>query len=779
MPNTRFEGNLHTFDSMDYHFEQIDYIPLDRINLKTVAVPIPGGEPKFYRPQLDTPSLKVKFAYVGHRYSVDIDQFASKLYNERKPTRMILAEHRDRYYPVLIVGLPTEAQMETLGFVELEAQMIRSFAFRRWKDSEITTKNPDIDFSMPIVPSPHEYTLDGSRKDILYFNEGVGIKPILEFTNVNHVDIYVGNQYASFQKPAQKNLILDFENMTATDGVQDRSRHLYGDVIELPNGEVPITLLYYPRDVYEVLKKSEDELAEDFLQGSDAINVEVPDPSLDGPASQGIVQLLNKGDASFTRASTGYGSDGTPVASHQARFAEGRFGDALLIEEGTTQLLTNAGLSDLSDWDSSGIEVTSKTQGAGTVVRASAGEEGTQRVFLSQAFHVTAGNPYTAQVQMREVGSGNDYVEMRLDWLDSSGSVLSDERRILVDAEQEINELDEVFHVHALTGAAPVGAVRGVFYAVSDGGTQQTALEVEATQPMVSEGTRIPTWHLSGTRAVERLSIPNVLNEEEGELSLWAEEDGSTGTRYLLDSDGTSRFSLYQKGDLCHLILNGAEVAAVPVPFVGWHRFTVTWKGANIKLFVDDKATDVTLESAVSFADVTQLFIGCHHESGGQFNGLLDDFRISDVVRVASLDEPSDVDLNTVYKLSFDGNLYAATAGQYTSRLHEISVPSRRIAHVKLSWREIEPEGSISQWIQMEAQAVVDGIAQGWKPIGNGGKVSGIDPGKVYADLQVQYRATLIGDMNETRSIKLDAVKIEVMDKKAGKMKIHSRKRFV
>ena len=56
-------------------------------------------------------------------------------------------------------------------------------------------------------------------------------------------------------------------------------------------------------------------------------------------------------DATFIRSSTAYKQDGTQVANNIPRYEDGKFGQALMIEEATTNLIGNPSFeTDISGW---------------------------------------------------------------------------------------------------------------------------------------------------------------------------------------------------------------------------------------------------------------------------------------------------------------------------------------------------------------------------------------------------------------------------------------------
>src|SRR5690606_40758286 len=81
--------------------------------------------------------------------------------------------------------------------------------------SEITPDNPDINFSMPIVPVKAEHDLTGSSIVIPYYNEGIDLPLVLELSGVDKPTIIAGDTVAHYSRKIDGKLILDFEYMKA------------------------------------------------------------------------------------------------------------------------------------------------------------------------------------------------------------------------------------------------------------------------------------------------------------------------------------------------------------------------------------------------------------------------------------------------------------------------------------------------------------------------------------------------------------------------------------
>lgn len=180
------------------------------------------------------------------------------------------------------------------------------------------------------------------------------------------------------------------------------------------------------------------------------------------------------------------------------------------------------------------------------------------------------------------------------------------------------------------------------------------------------EKNQYPTgWHVYGTaRYGESAYIPQKLNTVEGTVELWAYESGALKLRHLFDSLGPSRFALWRDHDLYYLRINGSNVTSQLAPSQGWRYISVRWKETDVAFFIDgEKKWEGILDKAFSFSG-DKLYIGCNADGFAQWNGLIDDIRISDIARtdneiVSNYNSglPSPNDENTVFKAGFDGSL--------------------------------------------------------------------------------------------------------------------------
>jgi len=273
MRGVRFETRQSAFNSIDFHFELDTYVTQNRIVLNPVSVSIPGRDPVYFRPQQEERDLQLSFSYVGENFLSDLDKFASKLYNSQMPLRIILAREADRYYVGQIIALPTEDRYRLFSKAEVTAQLLRNYALRRWRDDEITPDNPDINFSMPIVPAKTEYELTGSSAIIPYHNEGTDLPLLIEIEGVDQPSIIVGEKQVRYCRVIGEKVLIDTEHLTARENGIDRSDCLSGESVVIPHGDHLIRLHYliHPK----IAARPTDERYEDFIQGTTVSNTEV------------------------------------------------------------------------------------------------------------------------------------------------------------------------------------------------------------------------------------------------------------------------------------------------------------------------------------------------------------------------------------------------------------------------------------------------------------------------------------------------------------------------
>lgn len=178
-----------------------------------------------------------------------------------------------------------------------------------------------------------------------------------------------------------------------------------------------------------------------------------------------------------------------------------------------------------------------------------------------------------------------------------------------------------------------------------------------------------PTSFHPDERKPEILFVPAAvaLTPGQGTLSLWAFEDGRGQPKYLLDTSGDGpRLSIYQNSGKYHLMVDGESLIEMAAPAPGrFHLIAVRWDQEQVTAFLNgQKAGETTLEAPLPFADLERVYIGSDQSGTNQWNERIDDLHFSNVARSdeyltdpARLQQPAEVDQDTIYLLKFDGSL--------------------------------------------------------------------------------------------------------------------------
>ena len=96
----------------------------------------------------------------------------------------------------------------------------------------------------------------------------------------------------------------------------------------------------------EIKRTASFELTEQEAQDVDWLNDRIrPVFCLKMPEIRKTYKAWGKIDASFSRSSIAYLSDGTQVAANQSRFEQGKFGKAVMVEEETENIIP------IADWN--------------------------------------------------------------------------------------------------------------------------------------------------------------------------------------------------------------------------------------------------------------------------------------------------------------------------------------------------------------------------------------------------------------------------------------------
>jgi hypothetical protein len=201
----------------------------------------------------------------------------------------------------------------------------------------------------------------------------------------------------------------------------------------------------------------------------------------------------------FSRNSVAYKSDGTQVAANVPRFEPGKFGQAVMVEEGTTNLVTNPSFeSGNTGWhlDCGGaIENQPGWHGnwRGRIVKDGT-EAGHGRIYQG-GIAVTPGRPYTLSCYAKALSGATRFL-LIIQWRDASNVVISQEITYNVPISD--------WRRYYVTGTAPSNAASAIVYIYVDKSAAVDYL-FDAVQ---FEQKPYATSFIDGTRSAETLTIP-------------------------------------------------------------------------------------------------------------------------------------------------------------------------------------------------------------------------------------------------------------------------------
>lgn len=360
-------------------------------------------------------------------------------------------------------------------------------------------------------------------------------------------------------------------------------------------------------------------------------------------------------EASFTRSSVAYLSDGTEVAAGVARFEPGMFGQAVLVEEGTTNLIGTPRFFTTPGEDSSVIYNNHHFK----IDFTSFEDLGYKYYF--PIINVYPNTNYTFSFKIV------NYIKAPTS-LDGFIRVLSGDNQYpsLGMKTFTVNDVGKTIFVTFNSGDNTQVTPNFAVYANIG---ERVILEVKEIQ---LEAKPYATSFTPGTRSTERLTIPTagVLNPQEGTISLWVKPPKVVSSRgnCLWATSGAQRFDLWWSNNNRIGIVIGSIVIYSNRPISSlqdgnFHAIAVTWGSFGNKLYIDgvlDTSSDVLVPSNLG----SDFYVGGLTLAGYESNSIIDDFRISnrartdeEIAAAYASGQPLPVDEWTTCKMSFDGTL--------------------------------------------------------------------------------------------------------------------------
>lgn len=389
-------------------------------------------------------------------------------------------------------------------------------------------------------------------------------------------------------------------------------------------------------------------------------------------------------EPTFTRNSIAYKSDGTQVAANTPRFEPGKFAQAVMVEEGTTNLVSNPSFESgmwPEVWNPSGSSSTATLvtgwNGSGNAARITiAREDATFGIISARNMSLSEGVVYTISFRARAIRDQFPVTYMHLMSNSVGNSKLPD------------ISIGTSWQRYAIAYTVPQGKTAsdyGLLIAINSGRSDVYANDWIEVDDVQIEAKPYATSFIGGTRAAETLTIPTagVLNPQEGTVECWVKIEPDYAVRQartFIFSHGpdstTNAFDLIYSGKdgtygtfYFRNCYSGGNYQARWRPsssLVGWNYIACTWKdGVGMKLYVNGQLVASTAYSTAWTLESTMAIGVQSRGASGWCNTLIDDLRISsrartdqEIAAAYQSGQPLPVDEWTTYKACFDGNLW-------------------------------------------------------------------------------------------------------------------------
>lgn len=377
----------------------------------------------------------------------------------------------------------------------------------------------------------------------------------------------------------------------------------------------------------------------------------------------------------FNRDSVAYKQDGTEVAADEPRYEDAQHGQGVMVEEGTTNLLTvnQSKPTDDTGWNvDQGAKAFSPIEG-GSVELTPNGVATSGAYWSNPKVNVVAGQAYSFQAKVRASAAGRRG-RITLSWRDAANAVITTESAVFAPLTQ--NALTRLLYENRVAPASATGVYIYVFVDVAAGGNVPAADRYYLTYVQSEQKAYATSWQIGGTaRAAETLTVPTdgVLDASEGTVEGWFYEDGiaapGSGSHLWDTTLAAGRFYAREVAGQYQFAFNGATAHALSftTPAEGWHHVAVKWGEGSITSYLDGVPKG-TASVAVVLTGVDLFRLGHNINSAAQWNNPIDDLRISNIARtdaeiaeVAASGSPAPADGNTTYKLPLDSNLNRPT----------------------------------------------------------------------------------------------------------------------
>lgn len=381
-----------------------------------------------------------------------------------------------------------------------------------------------------------------------------------------------------------------------------------------------------------------------------------------------IIEELDMTEPTFTRNSVAYLSDGTQVAANVPRFEQGKFGKAVMVEEGTTNKIATEGgaAQDWSKWSHWGSHVywQSETQYddpvMGKVFQGTATDKTYMYDYYPYAF--TSGVQYTLSVYLKADRAITKNLTFYLVSNVGGQHIIASEA-ISATITTEWQRFSAALTPNETTAAGEGGL--GV-----DFGSGNEGVVYYAARPQL-EQKPYPTSFIDGTREAETLTVSpasKVISDSgPWTIECWAKSNmDSSKWRMVFDAWSVFYIGISPADNTLTLSYRDESQVSVAGGTVqninDWHYYVLTFDGTTCKVYLDgEKRIDTDVNFTYSLNNFALKIASWH---AYPWNGLVDCFRISsrartdeEILAAYQSNKPLPVDKDTTYKLGFDNSL--------------------------------------------------------------------------------------------------------------------------
>ncbi|MFC0559688.1 distal tail protein Dit [Halalkalibacter alkalisediminis] len=457
------------------------------------------------------------------------------------------------------------------------------------------------------------------------------------------------------------------------------------------NTDTPKPIVFHdePDVYYNGILTNETPLNEQLAIGQATITFLLPDPIAWGDTQERALNVFSN-SVDFKRDSIAYTTDYQLVSVNTPRYAPSNFGKAILIEEGTTNIIPNA--DQLFDYTfkvfNVGQQGSNISGGVATIEFTRDGVNGDCRL-QSPSFVVSKnqGHIYSFDIkhdvgdfELYAIGSAvDDFAEGEkpIGILSVNGTFTGNYGVTLINT-KDLGDGFKRLVISFPSNFFSAGSGNEVRISHWHGWAGTASYQYQFRKPQMEIGKTMPTSFTEETRAGEKLELPTGFNIKH-DSGTWEHRfyvydkllsSANTGDRFIWnvrESNNNNALSLAVNAGQFK-VMAGSKTYNISVT-QGWNELAVSWSGSTMIVVMNGievvNVNDISIPSNLS----NVMYVGASNESQ-QANTLHDCVRISNVSKTTeelqnAYNTVWEVDTATSMLMKFDGNLNL-DSGDYT-----------------------------------------------------------------------------------------------------------------